>query len=35
MNDGINRTGPEQYPASLTLLRNEIPPYPRLIGTDY
>ncbi len=35
MNDRINRMGPEQYPPSPALLRNEIPPYPRLTGTDY
>ena len=35
MNDWINRMEPEQYPPSPALLRNENPPYPRLIGTDY
>ena len=34
MNDRINRMGPEQYPPSPALVRNENPPYPRLIGTD-
>jgi len=35
MNDRINRMGPEQYPPSPAWSRNENPPYPRLIGTDY
>jgi len=35
INDRINRMEPEQYPPSPALLRNETPPYPRLIGTDY
>ncbi len=35
VNDRINRMEPEQYPPSPALCRNENPPYPRLIGTDY
>ncbi|GEM_PF-1607255 len=35
MNDRVNRMEPEQYPPSPALRRNENPPYPRLIGTDY
>jgi len=35
MNNRINGMGPEQYPPSPALVRNEIPPYPRLFGTDY
>jgi len=35
VNNRINRMGPEQYPPSPALLRNETPPYPRLTGTDY
>ncbi len=35
MNARINGMEPEQYPPSPALLRNEMPPYPRLIGTDY
>ena len=35
VNDRINRMEPEQYPPSPALVRNELPPYPRLTGTDY
>jgi len=35
MNARVNRMGPEQYPPSPALSRNETPPYPRLTGTDY
>ena len=35
MNARVNRREPEQYPPSPALLRNELPLYPRLTGTDY
>ncbi len=35
MNGKVNAMGPEQYPPSPALPRNETPPYPRLFATDY
>ena len=35
MNDRVNRMESEQYPPYPALPRNETPPYPRLIGTNF